>query len=99
MSFLIAHEQGRQILRLEGTVTIQNAQILATSLEEGLVDQSSFGVDTGGVEHIDTCVLQLLCSLRKTVPALSFDNPSDAFLDTVARCGLRRELLNGHEDP
>ena len=54
-------------------------------------------VDTGGLEDIDTCILQMLCSLRKTVPALSFDNPSEAFIGAVDRCGLRRELLSARE--
>jgi hypothetical protein len=55
-------------------------------------------VDTGSLEDIDTCILQLLCSLRKTVPAFSFDNPSEVFIGAVDRCGLRRELLGGRED-
>ena len=62
-----------------------------------LEDRTPVAVDTGGLEDIDTCILQLLCSLRKTVPALSFDNPSEAFVSAVDRCGLRRELLGARE--
>ena len=97
MPFSIANKQGRQILRLEGAVTIRHAQDLAAKLGEGLEDGTPIGVDTGDLEDIDTCILQLLYSLRKTFPALSFDNPSDAFIGAVDRCGLRRELLGARE--
>jgi hypothetical protein len=49
------------------------------------------------LEDIDTCVLQVLYSLRRTVPALAFDNPSTAFIAALDRCGLRRELLGARE--
>ncbi len=97
MPFSVASHQGRQILKLEGTVTIRNAQDLAAKLGGDLEDGMPVEVDTGGLEDIDTCILQLLYSLRKTVPALSFDNPSEAFIAAVDRCGLRRELLGARE--
>ena len=60
MPFSIANKQGRQILRLEGAVTIRHAQDLAAKLGEGLEDGTPIGVDTGDLEDIDTCILQLL---------------------------------------
>jgi anti-anti-sigma regulatory factor len=95
--FTIANRQDRQILTLEGAVTIRDAQDLAARLKEDLEDGTQLGIDTQGLEDIDTCILQLLCSLRKTVSALSFDNPSEVFIGAVERCGLRRELLSARE--
>ena len=97
MPFSIASTQGRQILRLEGTVTIRHSLDLAARLGECLEDGTPVVVDTETLEDIDTCSLQLLCALRKTVPALSFDNPSKAFRSAVDRCGLRREILGTRE--
>jgi anti-anti-sigma regulatory factor len=97
MPFSIVNTPGRQILKLEGGVTVRHAQDLAARLGESLTDGTPVEVDTGGLEDIDTCILQLLCSLRKTVPALSFDDPSEFFIGAVDRCGLRRELLNARE--
>ena len=97
MPFSIVKTQGRQILKLEGAVTIRDAQDLAAKLGEGLEDGAPVAVDTGGLEDIDTCILQLLSSLRKVVPVLSFDNPSETFIGAVDRRGLRRELLNARE--
>jgi STAS domain len=94
--FSMANKQGRQTLRLEGAVTVRHALDLAARLGD-LEDGTPVGVDTGSLEDIDTCILQLLYSLRKTFPALSFDNPSDAFIGAVDRCGLRRELLGARE--
>jgi hypothetical protein len=106
MPFSIARTQGRQILRLVGAVTIRARDLAAMLAEELYASQDGatreegapVGVDTAGVEDIDTCILQLLCALRKTVPTLSFDNPSDAFIAAVDRCGLRRELAGARED-
>ena len=96
MPFSIDSNQGRQILKLEGAVTIRHAQDLAARLGD-LEDGAPVGVDTGSLEDIDTCILQLLTSLRKTAPALSFDRPSAVFTNAVERCGLRRELLGTRE--
>jgi anti-anti-sigma regulatory factor len=97
LPFSIANKQGRQILKLEGAVTIRQARELAAKLREALECGASIAVDTAALADIDTCVLQLLCSLHKTVPALSFDDSSEAFTAAVDRCGLRRELLGARE--
>jgi len=91
--FHIAIRQDTLILKLEGAITIRDALDLASSLAQDLHDGTPVAIDTQGLEDIDTCVLQLLCSLRKTNTALSFDNPSEVFVSAVERCGLRRDLL------
>jgi anti-anti-sigma regulatory factor len=99
MPFSIARQQGRFVLTLAGAVTIRDAQDLAAKLlGEVLEDGASVGVDTEGLEDIDTCILQLLCSLRKTVREFSFDRPSEVLIGSSDRCGLRRDLLNAPED-
>jgi ABC-type transporter Mla MlaB component len=97
MPFSIECTQGGQILKLEGAITIRHAQDLAAKLGESLQEGAPVAVDTKGLEDIDTCILQLLCSVRKSVPVLSFDNPSEAFIGAVDRSGLRRELLSARE--
>ena len=98
MPFEIDNRDGRQILTLAGAVTVQDAQDLAAKLLGVLEDGDRLYVDTGGLNDIDTCILQLLYSLSKSMPALSFDRPSDVFIGAVDRCGLRRELLEVRED-
>jgi anti-anti-sigma regulatory factor len=91
-------EESRQILRLAGAVTIRHARELAAELAEELEDGTPLAVDTAALQDVDTCILQLLDSLRKTVPAISFPDPSDAFLAALDRCGLRRELSMAREE-
>ena len=98
MPFSIVSAQGRQTLKLEGAVTIRDVQALASGLVQDLEESEPLDVDTEGLEDIDTCVLQLVCSLRKTVPALSFGTPSAIFLSAVERSGLWREMLSAKGD-
>ena len=97
MPFSIVSEQGRHCLNLQGSVTVQHAHDLAAKLGEIVEGDTPVSVSTADLEDVDTCILQLLYSLRKTVSALSFDNPSESFIDAVDRCGLRRELLSVRE--
>jgi len=85
-------------VELEGAVTIRHAQNVAAQLFDALDDAVTVKVGTAGLQDIDTCILQMLCSLRKTVPVLAFENPSREFLAAVDRCGLRRELLGGSRE-
>jgi hypothetical protein len=96
--FSVVNEQGKHFLNLEGSVTVQHASDLAARLGEILEEGTPVNVGTQGLEDIDTCILQLLYSLRKTVPGLSFDDPSEYFIASVDRCGLRRELLGSREE-
>jgi anti-anti-sigma regulatory factor len=95
--FSITRTMGGVVLKVEGALTIRHAQDLAAGLAEYVDDGAPLRVDTGDLEDIDTCILQLLCSLRKTVPALSFEDPSEVFMRAADRCGLRRELLATRE--
>ena len=97
MAFSIVDAEDRQILKLEGAVTISRAHELAAGLLENLADGKPLEVDTEGLEDIDTCILQLLCSLSKALPDLVFEAPSEYFVGAADRCGLRRELLGARE--
>jgi ABC-type transporter Mla MlaB component len=95
MPFLVHRTEDGLTVELEGAVTIGHAQDLATKIAEALDGDMSVKVGTAGLHDIDTSILQLLCSLQKTVSALSFGEPSEEFIGAVDRCGLRRELLGG----
>lgn len=97
MPFSITNTPGGLALHLEGGVTIRDAHVLSTRLREAMEDGFAVSVETRDLEDIDTCILQLLYSLRKTAAILSFDNPSEVFLGAADRCGLRRELLSARE--
>jgi anti-anti-sigma regulatory factor len=97
MPFSITSTLERLVLKLEGTVTIRHALDLAAALRERLEGGLPLQVNTRALDDADTCILQLLFSLRQTVPTLCFDDPSEAFVAAVDRCGLRRQLLSVRE--
>ena len=97
MAFSIISQGGAPVLLLEGAVLIENAQELARCLCKNVESDVPMGVDTTHLTDIDTCILQFLCSLRKTLPTLHFDSPSEPFLAALDRCGIRRELLGTSE--
>ena len=84
----------KQTLKLEGSVTIRHARALFSLLAESLHDSEPLAVETSRLEDVDTSILQLLCSLRRTVPELTFAEPSEGFLGALDRSQLRRELLD-----
>ena len=95
MPFAVHKKESSLSLELEGEVTIRHAGLLAARIGEALDGCVSVVVDTSRLQDVDTGILQLLCSLHKTAPVLSFNQPSAEFLAAVDRCGLRRELLGG----
>jgi anti-anti-sigma regulatory factor len=81
------------MLELRGGVTIRHAAELGKCLSSSLASGAAVIVRTQELQDIDTSILQLLVSLRKTTPALVLENPSEAFVNAVDRCSLRGELL------
>jgi anti-anti-sigma regulatory factor len=95
--FSVESRPGVLVLKLAGAITIRDAQDLAAKLSENLDETMPVEIDVQDLDDVDTCILQLLCSLRKSVPAVRLDNPSTGFIAAVERCGLRRELLGARE--
>ena len=97
MPYSVHTLDGRQKVTLEGRITIRHAEDFAEAMREVIKSGNPVDIETSGLEDIDTCILQLLCSLRKTVRASSFEVTSDVFLNAAERCGLRHELLAARE--
>jgi anti-anti-sigma regulatory factor len=88
----IQTEAGRVTIALSGDVTIGEAHSIAECVSAAIVDADSVELRAGGVREIDTCVLQLLVSLRNTVSEFHIAVASDELRGMVERCGLTREL-------
>jgi anti-anti-sigma regulatory factor len=93
MPYAIRQEGTSIVLELAGEVTARDVAQLAKDVGSVLKTQSTVLVRAGAVEDVDTSVLQMLVSLRKTTPAFTVEDCSPAFDGAVDRCGLRRELL------
>ncbi len=93
MPYTIQTKENKLAVELTGGVTARDVGELTGLLAPSLKGEITVVVLTRTLDDIDTSVLQMLVSLRKTVPSLLFENPSEAFLKAVDRCALRRELL------
>ncbi len=93
MPYTIQTKDNKLALELTGGVTARDVAEISGQLAPLLRGEITVVVHTRELDDIDTSVLQMLVSVRKTVTALLFENPSGAFLNSVDRCALRRELL------
>lgn len=94
MPFEIQTNEGGLLLELKGAVTARYAGELGKCLASSLETGKTVTVKAGKLEDIDTSILQLLVSLRKTAAIFVLQDFSEAFARAVERCALRRELLS-----
>jgi ABC-type transporter Mla MlaB component len=95
MPYEIQRTEDGLILELRGGVTVRHAAELGKCVASSLTSGAAVSVRTRELEDVDTSILQLLVSLRKTAAAFVLEDPSEAFVNAVERCALRRELLAG----
>ena len=79
-------------------MTVRHAAELGKCLASSLTSGATVVVRTQELEDIDTSILQLLVSLRRTTPSFVLGDPSEAFVNAVDRCALRGELLAESKD-
>lgn len=82
------------LLELAGGVTVRYAADLGKRLAASLETSKTVTVRAGKLDDIDTSILQILVSLRKTAAMFVLREYSEAFARAVDRCALRRELLS-----
>lgn len=98
MAYDVQKSATEVILELKQAVTARDVAGLSSTLAAAITTASSVRIKTERLEDIDTSVLQLLVSLRKSTRAFAVESPSEAFVTAVNRCGLRRELLAGSNE-
>jgi anti-anti-sigma regulatory factor len=94
MPFEIQTNPKGLLLELTGSVTARYAGELGKCLALSLETGKTVTVKAGQLDDIDTSILQLLVSLRKTAGTFVLQEFSEAFSSAVDRCALRRELLS-----
>src|ERR1700733_13440913 len=98
MPYEIHNRQGMLTFELKGRITSREVQELAKSLCPVLTSETAVTVLTSELTHIDTCVLQMLISVRKTAARFVVEKPSETFISVVDRSALRRDLLKETEE-
>jgi ABC-type transporter Mla MlaB component len=98
MPYEIHSTDGGLILELSGCLTVRDAAELGKAVAESLTSTAAVTVRTAKLDDVDTTILQLLVSLKKTAANFVLEDPSNAFVSAVDRCSLRRELAAGGRD-
>ena len=98
MAYTIQRDEQQLTLELTGGVTARDVGELAKSVASSLTSGAAVVVRAPELDDIDTSVLQMLVSLRKTVASFVVEAPSEAFVSAAERCALRREFLNAEKD-
>lgn len=86
------------VLSLHGAANIYDAQELAAQLRENIEPGRPILVEMQQLEEIDTCMLQLLYSLRSSGAAVTLGNPAEPFWSAAEAVGLHREFDRGSEE-
>jgi anti-anti-sigma regulatory factor len=94
MPFEVQTSDDGLLLELTGGVTVRYAGELGRGIASALATGTTVTVKAGKLDDIDTSILQMLVSLRKTAAMFILREYSEAFSMAVDRCGLRRELLS-----
>jgi len=98
MPYTIQKDEQHLALVLSGGVTARDVSDLAKCLASSFATGAAIVVRAPELDDIDTSVLQMLVSLRKTAASFEVESPSEAFVSAVDRCALRRELLAAGKD-
>lgn len=93
MAYEVQSTKNGLVLELKGEVTARHVGELGAALASSLTSATAVTVRTTELEDIDTSVLQMLVSLRKTAASFVMEDPSEPFVIAVDRSALRRELL------
>jgi anti-anti-sigma regulatory factor len=80
-------------MKLSRNVTILDAGGLIAAMRQNLTAGEPLRIDASGVEHIDACILQLLCAARHASHDVSIERPSDEFIEATHRSGLEHRML------
>ena len=98
MPYQIQNTAEALILELQGGITVRDAGELVKCLASVLTSGANVVVRTQRLEDVDTSILQMLVSLRKTAGTFVVQDPSEVFVNAVDRCALRPELLGVQKD-
>jgi anti-anti-sigma regulatory factor len=88
-------KEDRVLIKVKGSTTIENAELLRQELLQGMIDSNALVVDLSQVTGCDVAALQLFFSARLSAQLkekkFNVINPSCKAMETAARAGLYQE--------
>ncbi len=94
MAFQISEQENENVLVLSDDVGVPQAAELHGALLPIALSSKPIVVEAQAVTSIHTSILQMLISLKQSVPRLSVRSASPAFASAVDRLGLKARLTS-----
>lgn len=86
------------VLEMGSSLDMQTAETLAGLLREAAGQSRPVVIDASEVERVSTSAVQLLLAMDRAMAGpekdLTLENPSAAFMDAFADCGIRQANMN-----
>lgn len=99
MPFEIKSREQETVLVLSEDITIAHAAELHAALLPVALQDKPIAVEAGAVTAIHTSILQILLSLRQSVPSFTLRSVSVPFSSAVNRLGLNHSLSPAPPQP
>ena len=99
MSFQIRQYENENALILSGAITVDQAADLHAALLPLALEARPIAVEADTVTSVHTSILQMLLSLKQSVPQFDLRAVSPAFTDAMARLGLNSLLASSKTKP
>ena len=92
MAFQIGGTDERVTLELEGNTSVERVAELHQQLLVAGAQTKAVSVNAEHSGAIDITVVQVLAALQACCPELRIERPSEEFLASLERCGMRRHV-------
>jgi len=99
MPFQIQPQEKVNVLVLSEDFTIAHAAELHAALLPLAIEDKPIAIETQAVTSIHTSIVQLLFSLKQSVPQFELRSVSPAFVGAVERLGLKTTLTSSAAKP
>jgi anti-anti-sigma regulatory factor len=90
MAFQIGYTNDCVTVKLDGDNSVERAAELHEQLLAAGVQTKAVTIDAQQSGVIDITVIQILAALQACCPELRIERPSEQFLASLDRCGMRR---------
>ena len=92
MAFQIGSTNAYVTLNLDGDNSVKHAVALHQQLLAAGVPTRAVTVDAQRSGTVDITIIQILATLQTCCPEMRIERPSEAFLSSLDRCGMRRHI-------
>jgi hypothetical protein len=107
MAFQVGHTNECVTLELDGDNSVERAAELHQQLLVAGAQSKAVRVKAQRSGALDVTIIQIIATLQSCCPELRIERPSEEFLASLDRCGMRRhvraalrqEKLEGEQQP